>query len=119
MWTCFLGSVSYVDKAHLDRAQDVQTRLSLDVGYGAGRVKPGGHGAELACKVCIMAQSWIMEMRTEHASLGLDTSCGTEATSEYWVEYMQGRIRQIHQQKGSGPRLRLEMGFRVGVRGVR
>ena len=41
MWTSFLGSMSYVDVAHLDRAQDVQTRLRLDVGYGWSQVDTG------------------------------------------------------------------------------
>lgn len=41
----------------MDRAQEVQTRLSLDVGYGAGEMKPGGHRAGLACRVHILAES--------------------------------------------------------------
>lgn len=83
MWTSFLGSMSYVDVAHLDRAQDVQTRLRLDVGYGAGWVEPGRHRTGLACRVCILAQSWILEMRTGHARLALDTSCGARVHLMY------------------------------------
>lgn len=66
MWTSFLGSVPYMDMAYLGRAQDVRTRLSLGVGYGAGGVKPGGHRAGLPCRVCILAQSWLLESRPGH-----------------------------------------------------
>lgn len=57
----FFGSVSYGDIACLHRAQDVQARLRLDVGYGAGGVEPGGHRARLSCRVYILANPgyWI------------------------------------------------------------
>lgn len=53
--------MSYGDIARLDRAQDVQARLRLDVGYGAGGVEPGGHRARLSCRVYILANPgyWI------------------------------------------------------------
>lgn len=65
-------------------------------------------------------QSWILDMRTGHASLGLDTRCGTGATSEYWVKYMEGRIRQTHQVRvsttGVWDQAEPGDGFRVGGR---
>lgn len=43
MEVSFISSISDIDRVDWSRGKDVQVEFGLDVGYGLGRMRSGGH----------------------------------------------------------------------------